>query len=228
MEKFILIVAGGKGLRLNSDKPKQLVEINGKPLLMRTFEAFNFLKNKAHFVLILNPYLIGEWKQLCRTHQFEFNHEIVEGGPKRFHSVKSGLNLVPNNSMVAIHDAVRPFVSEQVVINCFSTAQRKGNAIPAVSINDSVREIDASINWRVDRNKYKIIQTPQTFVSDMIKRAYLQSFHEKFTDDASVLESTGEKINLVEGNIENIKITTPHDLYYASAMLREGENTFYT
>ncbi len=219
MEKYILIVAGGKGLRMNSEIPKQLTEIKGKPLLMWTFEAFNFLKQKARFILVLNADLIGEWNRLCHEHHFNFHHEIVEGGPRRFHSVKRGLSLVPNNSVVAIHDSVRPLVSEKVIRESFAVAERKGNAIAAISINDSIRETDASINWSVDRNRYKIIQTPQTFVSDKIKRAYLQSYHEKFTDDASVLEATGEKINIVEGNHENIKITTPNDLVYAAALL---------
>lgn len=224
MEKYILIVAGGKGVRMDSDEPKQLAVINGKPLLMWTFEAFNFLKNTANFVLVLNSNLIGSWNHLCQVNQFNFRHEIVEGGPKRFHSVKNGLHFVPDNSLVAIHDAVRPLVSKKVINACFSIAERKGNAIPAVAVNDSIRETDASINWSVNRNNYKIIQTPQTFKSDNIKRAYLQTYHEKFTDDASVLESAGGKIQLVDGDPENIKITTTNDLIFTSALLKHKKN----
>jgi len=219
MEKYILIVAGGKGLRLQSNVPKQLVEIKGRPLLMWTFNAFRFLANEAHFVLVLDGDLIGQWKNLCRIHDFNIPHKIVEGGPKRFHSVKSGLNLIPNNALVAIHDAARPLVSEVTIRSCFSIAQRKGNAIPAITINESIRETDGSLNRHVDRNKYKLVQTPQTFYSDKIKRAYLQSYHEHFTDDASVLENTGEPIQLIEGNRQNIKITTEEDLLYASSIL---------
>lgn len=218
MEKFFLIVAGGKGLRMNIDEPKQFVEINGKPLLMRTFEAFIFYKDTAKFVLVLNPDLIGRWKHLCQLHQFNFKHEIVEGGPKRFHSVKNGLRNIPDDTLVAIHDANRPFVSDQVINFGFAIAERKGNAIPAVVINESVRQIDGSINWSVNRNNYKLIQTPQFFKSNEIKQAYLQAYHEKYTDDASVLESGGNKIQLIDGNPENIKITEPGDLIYASAL----------
>ena len=219
MEKYILIVAGGKGLRLQSDVPKQFIEINGRPLLMWSFDAFKFLISKAYFVLVLNNDLIGQWKHLCVIHDFNIQHKIVEGGPKRYHSVKNGLNLIPNNALVAIHDAARPLVSEGTIRECFTIAQRKGNAIPAISINESLRETDGSLNRHVDRNKYKLVQTPQAFFSDKIKRAYLQNYHEHFTDDASVLESTGEPIQLVEGNRQNIKITTEEDLLYASAVL---------
>lgn len=218
MEKYILIVAGGKGLRMNMDEPKQFVEINGKPLLMRTFEAFGYYKNMAKFVLVLHPDFIGRWKHLCQLHQFNFRHEIVEGGPKRFHSVKNGLRHIPDEVLVAIHDANRPFVSEQVIKLGFAVAERKGNAIPAAMIGESIREIDASINWSVNRNNYKIIQTPQIFISNGIKRAYLQAYHETFTDDASVLESAGDKIQLIDGNPENIKITNLTDLFYATAL----------
>lgn len=220
MDKYILIVAGGKGLRFESDLPKQLVEVNGKPLLMWSFDAFKFLKKTAQFVLVLNGDLIGQWKHLCVKHNFNIPHQIVEGGPKRFHSVKNGLNLVPNSVLVAIHDAVRPLVSERTIIDCFSVAYRKGNAVPAIVVNESLRETDGPLNHPVNRDKYKVVQTPQTFHSDKIKKAYQQSYREHFTDDATVLESTGEIIHLVEGNRENIKITNNSDLLFAESILK--------
>lgn len=219
MEKYILIVAGGKGSRLDIDQPKQLIDINGLPLLMWTFRAFEFLKNQAHFILVLNADLIGFWRELCHMHHFDFKHKVVEGGPKRFHSVKNGLNLVPENALVAIHDAVRPIVTESIIREAFLVAARKGNAVPAIAVTESLRETDGSINRPVDRNKYRIVQTPQTFIAGKIKKAYHQSYDERFTDDATVLESTGETIQLIEGNRNNIKITTEEDLRYISALL---------
>lgn len=220
MDKYILIVAGGKGTRLQSDTPKQLIEINGRPLLMWTFDAFNFIKNTAHFILVLNSELIGHWKRLCHLHGFNTPHQIVEGGPKRFHSVKNGLSHIPNNVLVAIHDAARPLVSESTVYNCFSIAQRKGNGIPAIAVNESLRHTDGPLNRPVDRSKYKLVQTPQVFQADKIKNAYQQVYNERFTDDATVLESTGEQIHLTEGNRENIKITTREDLLFAENVLK--------
>lgn len=214
-----MIVAGGKGLRLKSQLPKQLINICGKPLLMWTFEAFRYLHKKAHFILVLNPDLIGQWKSLCIEHDFDIGHQIIEGGPTRFHSVKIGLKLVPENTLVAIHDAARPLVPESTIKECFTIAQRKGNAIPAVKLTGSIRQIDGSLNKSVDRNKFKLIQTPQVFISNKIKRAYLQSYHEHYTDDATVLESIREVIQLVEGSPNNIKITTEDDLLYVSSVL---------
>lgn len=220
MEKYILIIAGGRGKRIGGDVPKQFIEIAGRPLLMWTFEAFEFLKLEAKFVLVLNSDLIGLWKHLCRQYSFNIPHKVVEGGPKRFHSVKRGLNLIPGNSLVAIHDAVRPLVSKQTIQNCFTIANRKGNAVPAILVNESMRKIDGPLNQHVERNDYRLIQTPQTFISDKIKKAYQQNYHERFTDDATVFESAGESIQLVEGNRQNLKITYKEDLLYASKLLK--------
>jgi len=219
MDKYILIVAGGKGTRFSNDQPKQLIDINGIPLLIWTFKTFEFLKNQAHFVLVLNTDLIGLWKELCYMYKFNIKHKIVEGGPKRFHSVKNGLNLVPNNSLVAIHDGARPIVSKRVIQEGFLVAGRKGNAVPAIPVTESMRETDGSINGPVDRNKFRIIQTPQIFNAQKIKKAYNQSYDERFTDDATVFESLGETIQLIEGDKKNIKITTEEDLYFASSFL---------
>jgi len=219
MEKYILILAAGKGSRFNSDQPKQLADINGMPMLIRTFKAFEFLKNKAHFILVLRSDLIGLWNELCYMYKFEIEHSIVEGGPKRFHSVKNGLKSVPDNSLVAIHDAVRPLVTRDIINEGFLVASRKGNAVPAIPITESIRETDGSINRPVDRNKYRIIQTPQIFHAQKIKKAYNQSYDERYTDDATVLESTGEPIHLIEGDRNNIKITSVEDLNFVSSFL---------
>ena len=220
MEHYILIAAGGKGERIGG-KPKQFIELAGLPLLMHTFHAFTFPGFKANFVLVLPENDISHWKELCLQYDFTVPHQIIPGGPKRFHSVKRGLSLVPDDVLVAIHDGVRPLVSADTVRSCFDMAQRKGNAIPAIPVTETVRETDGSLNRPVDREKLRIIQTPQVFYSGFIKKAYLQNYRESFTDDASVLESTGQPVYLVEGNPGNIKITTPDDLIMAEALLRQ-------
>lgn len=220
MQQYVLIVAGGKGERMNSGLPKQFIELGGKPMLMHSIEAFSDPTVNREFVLVLPSGLINEWERLCNYYDFQIPCKIAEGGPRRFYSVKSGLKLVPEDVLVAIHDAARPFVSRETIQRCFKTAFRKGNALPAVAIVDSVREFSGAINKIVDRDKLKSIQTPQVFHSSLIKKAYKQWFRESFTDDASVLESIGYQINLVEGNIENIKITTPTDLDFAHFLLK--------
>lgn len=220
MEKYVLIVAGGEGLRMKSKLPKQFIEINNRPVLIRTFDAFSGIGNINHFILVLAAEHINYWQQLCEKHRFKTEHTVIEGGPKRYHSVKRGLSLIPTNSLVAIHDAVRPFVSKNIINTGFDIAARKGNAIPAIAINESIREISGSLSKSVNREKYKIVQTPQFFQSDLIKRAYEQAFNEKFTDDANILESSGKQIYLIEGDTKNIKITHPEDLVYAESLLK--------
>jgi len=219
MDKYILLVAGGKGSRVGGP-PKQFEILLGFPLLMHTFHAFDFLSNTAKFILVLPEDKVGYWNQLCQKYDFQISHQVISGGPKRFYSVKRGLGLVPDNAVVAIHDGVRPLVSADTINRCFEIALKKGNAIPAISVRESVRETDGPLNKLFDRNKLKIVQTPQVFYSSLIKKAYHQNYREYFTDDASVLESTGEVIHLVEGNDENIKITGPADLIIAEALLK--------
>ena len=219
MKKYVLIVAGGKGRRMEAGQPKQFIEIGGLPLLMHTFHAFSSADTKFEFVLVLPADLIAQWKELCNIHHFNIPHQIAESGPKRFHSVKSGLKLVPENAWVAIHDAARPFVSRKVITDCFALAERKGNAIPVIPVGDSVRETNGIFNKGVNRNKLRLVQTPQVFSSSSIKLAYQQTYNESFTDDASVLENTGQAIYLVDGNPENIKITRPIDLLTAQSLI---------
>jgi 2-C-methyl-D-erythritol 4-phosphate cytidylyltransferase len=221
MKQYVLIVAGGKGERMQTSIPKQFIEINGKPMLMHTMEAFLNDATNPDFIIALPRELIVEWKKLCQLHHFKITHQIAEGGPKRFHSVKSGLKLVPDNALVAIHDAARPFVSKDTIQRCFEMASRKGNAAPVVPFNESVREVSGVLNKVVDRPNLRIVQTPQAFHSSLIKNAYKQNYSEEFTDDASVLEKAGYQINLVEGNVENLKITFPADIPLAEFLLLE-------
>lgn len=220
MQKYIIIVAGGIGTRMNSNVPKQFIELAGKPVLMHTIEKFHQTFSDINIIVVLANHLTSDWKLLCEKHQFNIHHQIVEGGEARFHSVRNGLKLVPENALVGVHDAARPLVNKETIITTFDTAEKMGNAIPCSTVTESIREITGDSNIALDRNKFVIIQTPQCFQSTLLKKAFLQSYDSSFTDDASVLEAAGEKINLVVGNKENIKITTPLDLTIAEALIK--------
>ena len=219
MKKHIIIVAGGSGLRMQTDVPKQFIEIGKLPILMHTISAFYNYDCEINIVLALPKEHIEFWKNLCSKHNFNINHKIVEGGETRFNSVQNALISIENIGLVAIHDAVRPFISSDLISRCFDTAEKLGNAIPAVEIVESVREISEFENITIDRNKLRAIQTPQTFKTEIIKLAFEKATHNKFTDDASVLENIGEKINLIEGEKNNIKITTQQDLNFSNYLL---------
>jgi len=221
MKKFALIVAGGSGSRMNNNIPKQFIEINGRPVLMHTFDVFFNFDPKLEFILVLPQNQIILWNSLCDKHQFKMDCKIAFGGETRFHSVKNGLDLISGDGIVFIHDGVRPLVSLKTLQNCFETAVEKGNALPVISVSESVREVDGLQSKAVDRSKYFLVQTPQTFQTRLIQKAYQQATSNIFTDDASVLECTGETIHLVEGNRENIKITYPEDLILADIFLKK-------
>lgn len=219
MKKFVLIVAGGRGNRMKQSVPKQFTEIAGKPILMHTFEAFLKYDEGMNFMLVLPENEIKGWKKLCKKHNFNQQHTLVTGGETRFQSVKNGLETIGDEGIVFIHDGVRPFVSVQTIENCYKMAKEKGNALPVIPVSESVREVLNGNSRAVDRNRFFMVQTPQTFRVSAIKNAYNQNYSEKFTDDASVLESRDEIINMVEGNRENIKITYPADLKIARAFV---------
>ncbi len=220
MKKQVVVVAGGKGLRMGTDIPKQFIEVAGKPILMRTLENFYFYDSNIGIILVLPEDQFDFWKQLCEKHNFNVPFMLQCGGNSRFESVKNGLQLVEENVLVAIHDGVRPFVSTGTLERCFCTAEKSGNAVPVVDMVDSVREIDSQeCSKQVNREKLKLVQTPQVFLSNVLLSAYSQDFDPIFTDDASVVEAMGEKINLVEGNRENIKITTDFDLKIAQSLI---------
>lgn len=222
MTYYALIVAGGSGTRMNNTIPKQFIELAGKPVLMHTIERFVTAIPDIKIILVLAAGLRQQWQELCNKHHFKITHQLVDGGETRFHSVKNGLALIPDNNIVGIHDAARPLVSKKTLLTAFETAAKTGNACPAIPITESVREVNETENKAVDRNSYYIVQTPQCFQSTLIKKAFLQEYQTAFTDDASVLESIGKKINLVQGNPENIKITTPVDLVIAEAIINSG------
>ncbi len=218
-EKAVLITAGGKGERMGSETPKQFIAVDGKPILIHSINSFLRYAPDIEIFLVLPEILIKTWKELCKKHKFLHKHLIIPGGPTRFHSVKNGLKYIPGNCIVAIHDGVRPLVSRKTIAKVFNFSEKFGNAIPVIDINESVRLVEGADSKNYDRNKLKIVQTPQGFRSDNIKAAYNQNYRESFTDDASVLESKGERIFLVDGNRENIKITTPEDILFAKTFL---------
>ncbi len=204
---------------MQSDTPKQFIELNGKPILMHTIERFTNAMPSVNIIIALAEVLQNDWKQLCNDHKFTITHTVCKGGATRFHSVKNGLELVPENCVVGVHDAARPLVSTETILNTFETAQQKGNAAPYVPISDSIRNVNGDSNAAVNRDDIVIVQTPQCFQSNLIKKAFEQDYQDGFTDDVSVLEATGTSINLVSGNTENIKITTARDLKIAQSML---------
>ena len=218
--KYVVVVAGGKGKRMQSEMPKQFLLLHGKPILMHTLETFFLYDHSIQIILVLPEDDIDMWKKLCQQHAFELAHTIVNGGNERFYSVANGLTLVPEGVLVAIHDGGRPFPSTSTIERTFGMAAEKGNAIPVVELTDSIRQLsDNQKNKSVSRAAFRLVQTPQTFQSTQIKKAYTQPYSPLFTDDASVLESVGESIFLVEGNRENIKITTPLDLVIGEYLL---------
>ena len=221
MQKYAIIVAGGKGLRMGGELPKQFIPLENRPVLMRTLDAFYAYDSAIQVILVLprdhQPY----WQELCREYDFAVPHRIADGGATRFHSVQNGLALVDEpEALVAVHDGVRPFVSPKVLDECFSRAWVDGAAIPMIDLQDSLRHIvgyDAT--EVVPRDRYRLVQTPQVFKLSLLRRAYEQRFVESFTDDASVVEALGEKVSGVEGNRENIKITTPFDMLVAKTLI---------
>jgi 2-C-methyl-D-erythritol 4-phosphate cytidylyltransferase len=217
MKKYALIVAGGNGTRMGTELPKQFLLLHGRPVIMHTMEVFH--KAGASIVLVLPLHQSEYWRTLCVTHHFEVPYELVAGGETRYHSVKNGLGVIPEEGLVAIHDGVRPCVTTEVIERTFEGAAQKGNAIAAVKLKDSIRVTDGEDNHSVNRDYYWLIQTPQTFQSKLIKAAYANASHAQFTDDASVLEAAGSAIHLTEGDYRNIKITTPEDMLVAEIFL---------
>ena len=246
---YIIIVAGGKGLRMGSDIPKQFLPIGGKPVLMRTLERFRAYSSALQIILVLPEAQQDYWRQLCEEYHFDVEHQIANGGQTRFHSVQNGLALVPDDAegVVGVHDGVRPFPSIEVIRNCYETARTAKAVIPVIPVVETVRQLisDGQVSSRtVPRDEYRLVQTPQTFDIQLLKAAYKraqnqvnlssaereqarpevkaanrQPYNDGFTDDASVVESYGYAITLVEGNRENIKITTPYDLKIAEVLI---------
>lgn len=224
--RYVIIVAGGKGLRMGADIPKQFLPVGGQPVLMRTILAFREFDPGMKVILVLPRHQQEYWKELCAEYSFREPFAVADGGETRFHSVKNGLALIPDDAegVVGVHDGVRPFPSKETISRVYDEAERTGAAVPVVPVVDTLRHIEGGDitegeSKTVSRNEYRIVQTPQTFGIRILKDAYRQEYSDFFTDDASVVEHAGHAVSLVEGNRENIKITTPFDLAVAEAMV---------
>lgn len=218
---YIIIVAGGKGLRMGSGIPKQFLPIGGKPVLMRTLERFREYSKDIQIILVLPEAQQAYWHQLCQEYHFDVEYTLANGGQTRFHSVQNGLAKVPDDAIgvVGVHDGVRPFPSIEVIRNCYTTAREKKAVIPVIPVVETVRHLEGEQSKTVPRDAYRLVQTPQTFDIQLLKAANRQPYNDGFTDDASVVEAFGYNITLVEGNRENIKITTPYDLKIAEVLI---------
>jgi len=219
-KEYALIVAGGKGTRIKSDVPKQFIELNGKPVLLHTLEAFYNYSDKISIVLVLPESDFDVWSSICTKFSFTKPVIIQKGGETRFQSVKNGLDKIDGNGLVAIHDGVRPLVSSDLIGASFRLAAVHGSAVASVQLKESIRITDQDTTKAVDRSRYRLIQTPQTFDLQLIKKAYELKEDLSLTDDASVAEKSGHKISLFEGSYENIKITTAEDLIVAEALMK--------
>lgn len=220
-ERYAIIVAGGRGLRMGGELPKQFLPLCGKPVLMRTLELFEGEVNRI--ILVLPEDHIPFWQELCQKYHFTLPHTVALGGETRFHSVRSGLSHLPQEGLVAVHDGVRPLVSSALIRRSFEEAERSGAALPACPVTDSLRlRQEEGKSEAVDRSRYVAVQTPQTFDLGRLQQAYEQAYSPLFTDDASVYEAASlGSITLIDGEETNIKLTTPRDLLLAELLLRE-------
>ena len=209
MQKIALIVAGGKGERMNTSIPKQFLLLHGKPILMHTLKQFSHFEE---IVLVLPLFQFEYWKELCSSYNFIQKHTLVAGGETRFHSVKNGLVRIANNTIVAIHDGVRPLTSTKLINNLVAKSKNGIGVIPIIPVKDSYRKVEKGESIQIERNNLFKVQTPQCFISNDIKKAYTQNYLSIFTDDASVFEANGGKINTLLGEENNLKITTEKDL----------------
>lgn len=220
--KAVIIVAGGKGLRMGGDIPKQFLPMGGKPILMHTIDRFLQYDEEMQVVLVLPASQQDYWRSLCEQYDFHQPYALANGGETRFHSVKNGLALVaPQATLIGVHDGVRPFVSIETIRACYDEAARTEAVIPVTDVMETLRQtLPEGASVTVPRSDYRLVQTPQVFSANLLRQAYLQTYTDFFTDDASVVERLGHSVTLVPGNRENIKITTPFDMTIAEALLR--------
>lgn len=222
MKKIVILVAGGVGKRMKSDIPKQFIPICNKPVLMHTMYRFYEYDKQIEFRIVLPNELFPSWNNLCKQYNLTIPYKLFPGGITRFYSVKNGLDDIPPQSLIAVHDAVRPLVSIQTIKNCFDLAKDSGSAVPVMQLNESIREICEKNSIARFRDNYRLVQTPQVFKSEILLQSYSTEYIDSFTDDASVVEYSGFPIYLTDGNVENIKITTPVDLLIGETLLKNN------
>jgi 2-C-methyl-D-erythritol 4-phosphate cytidylyltransferase len=225
MNKAAVVVAGGRGIRMGGSISKQFLPIGGEPVLMHTLKKFYEADSNTFLILVLpeDDFLI--WKNLCSKYKFSLAHHVIAGGNSRFQSVKNGLNALPfKDGLVAIHDGVRPFVKKEVIDEGFAQAEKSGSAIAVVDLKDSLRKVSENGASKFqERQLFRLVQTPQTFQISKIKKAFEVDELPQFTDDATVYEHQGWEVSLIQGNPENIKITSPEDLEFANFLLSRGK-----
>jgi len=225
LKRYAVIVAGGSGTRMQSAVPKQFLLLNGKPVLMYTIENFYNTSPAPTIMLALHSNFHDYWRNLCKQHNFTIPHEVIAGGQTRFHSVKNSIIDIPDDALVAVQDAVRPLTSTSVIEAAYQCALEHGNAVTAVKSRDSIRQMSNGQSTALKRDEIYLVQTPQTFKANILKQAYLQEFNNDFTDDASVVERSGEQIRLVDGDYTNIKITFPEDIAIAELLLKQKSHS---
>jgi len=219
VNRHSILVAGGSGKRLGGPVPKQFQLLKGRPLLMWTIEAFHRCDPAMPLIVVLPEQHFGIWKALCMGHRFFIEHQVVAGGAQRYHSVQAGLGQVKGEDLVAVHDGVRPLVSPDLIARCFDAARRSGAAIPVVPVVPSVRETTAEGSRALDRTRLLEVQTPQCFRAGLLRKAFDLPYDPAFTDEATMVERLGAKVELVEGEVTNLKVTSPVDLLAAGTML---------
>lgn len=215
----IIITAGGIGKRMGGALPKQFLDFGEKPVLLRTLELFYSYNPSAQLILTLPSEWKDYWNEILQKHSCTIQHELVDGGQERYHSIKNALTICKGD-YIAVHDGVRPLVNHETLDRCFSAIEQYGQVIPVISVKESLRQIFDDGSRAVNRSEYCMVQTPQCFKKEVILKAYEIPFHNGITDDASLVEEAGFSIHLVEGNEENIKITTPFDLKIAEFLLK--------
>ena len=218
MKKYIVIVAGGQGTRMSGTLPKQFITLAGKPILQHTLELFD--DNYYDIVLVMNPEFVDFWKDLVQQQSIAVKHKIIAGGSTRAESVKNGVMSLEKNSLVAVHDAVRPFVTSDLLEKLFVSASNTGSACPIIELKDTLREITAKSSMTVPRSNYRAVQTPQVFQTEKLQTAFSLPNFEEYTDEASLYQAAGNSVTLVKGEEQNIKITVPNDLLFAEAYLK--------
>ena len=218
MKRYAIIVAGGQGLRLGEDTPKQFLPVSGRPLLFYTLEKFQGIADEI--ILVLPAAHMQYWKELCLSEKFDSGAKLVTGGINRTQSVLNGLSALSGDGVVAIHDAVRPFVSRSLIEKLFEEAVLHGNAVPVIPIRESMRFRNNQESYSVDRSNYLAVQTPQCFDCQKIITSYQKSKEASFTDDAGVFEHSGGTIHTVEGETTNVKVTFREDIIFAEALMR--------
>lgn len=230
MENYALIMAGGVGQRMTADIPKQFLPLHGQPILMHTLRKFYQYRPKLKLVLVLPRQQEETWLDLCRQYAFDLPYALAYGGDERFDSVRNGLRKItessgfdPKQTWIAIHDGVRPMLSQELITASFEAAYRYGSAVPVTPLVDSLRRKDGQWSIAEDRSHFYAVQTPQVFLAENLLEAYNQAYNPAFTDDASVMEAAGHKIRLVEGDRQNIKITMPEDLILAEYWLKQAK-----